>query len=165
MSTQSGWENVLWNEVEAAQNQGFEPLPEGTFVFQLVPGGAKYRSKTFQQVVDGTPTEISLTDINASAAIAEGDLKGRRVFFAYPDPKGTNKEGKPKAWSKQVFKKLSVVLGEDLQEGEDPVSYLNRVASSGTGRFTAKLQKGNYTPQGATEPRVELNLFSVAPAA
>jgi hypothetical protein len=157
MSENSGWANVTCGEVEAAQNAGFEPLPEGTFIFQLVPGGAKYRTKDFNGV--------SLTDINASAAIAEGDLKGRRVFFAYPDPKGTNKEGKPKTWSKQVFKKLSVVLGEDLQEGEDPVEYLNRVASSGTGRFTAKLQKGTYIPTGATEPRVELNLFSVAPAA
>lgn len=147
----NGWSDVKLSDIQL-EKSGFAPLPEGDFTFQLVPG-AQYRERN------------GFTELNLSASIAEGELAGRRVFFSYPDPSSTNAEGKPKTWSKQALKKLQVVLGEEPLEGEDAVEYFNRISSSGVARFGAKLQKGNYIPQGQTEPRVELGLFSVKPAA
>lgn len=151
-----GWANVKFGEVEAPVDAGFAPIPDGEYTFQLLPL-AKYRYQEF----DG----VTFANTNATAGIAEGDLSGRRVFFEFPDPSSTNKEGKPKAWSKQVFKKLSIVMGIDINEGEDPVSFLNRAAGTGNGRFTAKLGTRAYVKDGENKTRQELNLFSFKPAA
>jgi hypothetical protein len=150
----NGWTNIKFGELEV--NDGFPALPEGDFDFQLLPV-AQYRTKEF----DGKTYQ----DVNASASFVAGDLQGRRIFFSYPDPTSTNKDGKPKTWSAQMLKKLSIVMGIDIEDGEDPVAYLNRAATTGAARFGGKLQKGRYIPEGQTEPRVELNLFSVRPAA
>lgn len=150
------WSNIKLADIEPEKSE-FAPLPEGDYTFQLVPG-AQYRTRQFQ---DGN----SVTEINVIAAIVEGDHRGRRIFFNYPDPTSTNKDGKPKTWSKQALKKLETVLGESAFEGEDNVAYLNRIASGGAARFSGSLKKGTYVKAGQTEPEAELNLWSVAPAA
>ena len=155
MEVQNPWTNVTLADI-AVEKGEFAPLPEGDFTFQLMPG-AQYRTRTFQ---DGN----TVTDLNVTAAIAEGDHKGRRVFFNYPDPTSMNKAGKPKSWSTQALKKLEVVLGESALEGEKPADYLNRVAMTGA-RFGGTLQKGTFVKQGQTEPEAELNIWSVRPAA
>jgi hypothetical protein len=107
----------------------------------------------------------SVTDLNVQVSIAEGDNKGRRIFMRFPDPNSTNKEGKPKTWSKQALKKLQICLGVDPNEGETPVEYLNRVATTEAARFGATLKKGKFIKTGQTEPEVEVGLFSFKPAA
>lgn len=150
------WSNVKLADVKIEDK--FPPLPEGDFVFTLVPG-ASYRERSFTS----GDTNYSVTELNVSAAIADGEHKGRRVFLTYPDPEFVSPKGKPSAWSAQAMKKLEIALGIDSLPGEDPADYFNRVAGMNA-TFGMELKKGTYTPQGAAEARVEPQLFSVHPA-
>ena len=154
--TQGGWSGVKLSDIQIEKGQ-FSPIPAGEYTFQLVPG-ASFRTRQF-------PDGNSVTELNVQAAIAEGEMKGRRVFFNYPDPASTNRDGKPKTWSKQALKKLEITLGVDAFEDEAPDTYLNRVATSGVARFAGTLQAGKYIKPGNTEAEAELNLWSVKPAA
>jgi hypothetical protein len=132
-------------------------LAAGDYVFQLLPT-AEYRTNKYNGV----------EELNLSASVAEGDSKGRRIFWNYPDPTSLNKEGKPLSWSGQAMKKLEVTLGEDSLPGESTKDYFNRVAATGNARFTGSWgpnAKKPYTPAGSDTPRNELNVFSVKPAA
>lgn len=151
------WQQVKLSDIQV-EKTGFAPIPEGDYVFQVLPG-AQYRTKQFG---DGN----TVTELNFRAAIVEGDNKGRQTFVTYPDPSSTNRDGKPKTWVRQAFKKLEVVLGVDAFADEDYTTYLNRVALQGA-RFGGKLEKNKkgYTKPGQTEPETELNLWSVRPAA
>jgi len=145
---------LAWTDVNLAdvKPEGFDPIPEGTYTFSLLPT-ATLRDRNGVQ------------ELNVSASITNGDFTGRRVFFSYPDPTSTDSKGKKRSWSAQALKKLEIALGTEITEGESPVEYLNRVASNGHGTFQATLAKGTYIPEGATEPRVEFKLFSVQPSA
>jgi len=148
------FETVILADIQLEKTQ--QP-PVGTYVFQLLPT-AEVRNNKFTQV----------QELNLSAAIAEGDFKGRRVFWNYPDPSTVGQDGKTFAWSAQAMKKLEHVLGIDALEGESSVDYFNRAAASGNARFSAYFgpnAKKPYTPAGADEPRNELNIFTVKPAA
>lgn len=130
-------------------------IPAGTYVFSVLPG-AEYRTNKFN----------GIEELNLSFAIAEGELAGRRVFQSYPDPTAISKKsGKPMSWSAQALKKLSVVIGHDPLPGEDTATYFNRIALTGNARFTGVMAPGSYIPEGATEPKVEFNIFNVSPAA
>ena len=128
-------------------------LPAGKYVFQLLPG-AEVRNNKF------TNNE----ELNVSAAVAEGDSAGRRIFLTYPDPTSVSKNGKPMAWSAQALKKLEISLGVDSLPGENAAEYLNRVASR-HGRFTITLGLDGYIKEGETEARIVPKLFTVGPAA
>ena len=121
-----------------------ELIPAGDYVFSIVK--ASYAERD--------PNEISV-----SAAIeSEGDVKGRRVFFGYPDPA-------KREWSPKAFKRLVIALGSDILEGEDPVAYLNRNLGGIFGAPIKHEQEKNI-PDGSTEPRTfaRLQTFSVRPA-
>jgi len=126
----------------------------GTYTFQLLPG-AEYRKNKFSDV----------EELNVSAAVAEGDSSGKRIWFTYPDPTATSKNGKSFAWSAQALKKLEIALGTDALPGEDSATYLNRVASSAAARFKGTVSPSRYIRDGETDPRPEFNVFSVGPAA
>lgn len=151
------FETLVMSDIQVEQR---EQLPTGEYVFQLLPT-AEIRINKYN----------GMQELNMSAAVAEGDHKGRRVFWNYPDPDPVDENGtplKPLKWSAQAMKKLEVVLGEDSQEGETPKDYFNRVASSGNARFSALYgpnQKKPYIPQGSDVPRNELQIFSVKAAA
>lgn len=130
------------------------PVPVGTYVFLLLPG-AEYRQNKFN----------SIEELNVSAAVAEGEHQGRRIFWSYPDPTAISSKGKSLAWSAQALKKFELSLGVDALPGEDPQTYLNRVASSGNARFTGTIQPSRFIREGETEGRPEFNVFSVSPAA
>lgn len=132
-----------------------EALPAGNYVFTLLPG-ALYRTNKF----------TNAEELNVSFAVADGDYTGRRIFQSYPDPTSISKKsGKPNTWSAQALKVLEIALGEESLPGEDPATWLNRVATSGNTRFAATMAQGKYIPTGQTEARVEFNIFSPEPAA
>jgi hypothetical protein len=146
-----------FNEVRLADVELEKPsaLPAGTYTFGVVPG-AEFRTNKFN----------GIEELNLSFVVAEGEQAGRRIFQTYPDPSAVSKKsGKPMTWSAQALKKLEVVIGIDSLPGEDLVTYFNRVAVSGNGRFTGVMAPGKYIPEGQTEPKVEFNIFSVSPAA
>lgn len=131
-------------------------VPAGTYVFQLLPG-AHYRVNPF----------TSVEELNVSAAVAEGENAGKVQFWNYPDPTTTDKKGKSRAWSAQALKKLEVSMGIDSNPGEDPATYLNRVATEGGGRFTGTISSRTFTntKTGKEQTKTEFSLFDVEAAA
>lgn len=141
------WSNVKMSDVQVSN---FTELPEGDFVFQIVPG-ASYRDRGGSQ------------ELSVQAVVVEGESKGRRTFLNFPDPESVSQNGKPKAWSAQQLKKLQLALGVDAEDGEDPVAYFHRPEVLNS-QFTMTRARGNYIPNGATEAKIENKLFSVRPA-
>lgn len=128
------WTNINLKEVNAAD---LNLVADGTYVFQL-NSGAKYND---------------FGGIYASATIqSEGDFTGKRVSFSYPNPDEYN-------WSAPALKRLSVVVGIDVEEGEDPVAFLNRIAGNNfAGKIVNKDDKTGVK-------RSNLQTMSVKPAA
>jgi hypothetical protein len=151
-----GFETVNLNEIEL---QKPAPLALGDYTFQLMPG-AEFRINKYN----------GIEELNLSAAVAEGDNAGKRVFITYPDPTAVSKpkdgsQGKPLTWSAQAMKKLEIALGVDSLPGENPKDYFNRVANSSSARFGASVIPGRNIQKGETEPRPEFGIFTVRPAA
>lgn len=136
------WQNVNLSDV-SVQDQ---IIPVGTYTFELAPG-AKFDEKG---------------NLRTSATIVnDGEFTGKRMFFSYPDPEGISSKGKSQAWSATAFKRLTVAIGEDPQDGESLDGYLNRVAGA---RF-----QSNVTHSAPTDaypnPSANLNIFNPRPAA
>ena len=153
--------DVKLKDVELEKPQA---IPVGDYVFQLLPG-AEVRINKYSQ----------LEELNLSASVAEGDFQGRRVFWSYPDPSTVGTSGNSFAWSSQAMKKLEISLGEDALDGEDSLSYFNRVAGN-MPRFRAKMvtetrknkETSKYEPyirEGETEPRAVFGIFTVGASA
>jgi hypothetical protein len=130
------------------------PVPIGDYVFQLQPG-AEYR----------TNPNTNIEELNVRFDVVEGDFAGRPVFVNYPDPTATTKEGKSLKWSGQALKKLEVALGTDSLPGEDPKTYLNRVASSACARIRASMLDNTYVKNGQTVSNTHFGIFTVSPSA
>lgn len=133
---------MTWKNIDLANiNPNLELIPAKQYTFELLVG-AKYD--------DRDPGRIS-----ANAAIVnDGEFTGRRLFFSYPNPE-------IKEWSPKALKRLEQALGVDAQEGEDPVAYLNRAAGSRFGAAVTHTVPNEEYPN----PRANLNIFSVKPAA
>jgi hypothetical protein len=129
----SNWENINLTDVPT----GLEIIPKGIYTFQIMPG-ARYN--------DRNPNKVEF-----QLAVVGGEFAGKRAFASYPDPSEY-------AWSPSVFKRLTVALGTDVEAGEDPVVYLNRVAN-----LHVNLEVKHRTDTSGTE-RADVNLFAPKPA-
>lgn len=128
------WQNINLKEINASD---LNLVADGVYVFQLNPG-AQYNPNG---------------SIFLSATIqSDGEFKGKRVPFSYPNPEEYN-------WSAPALKRLAVVTGHDVEENEDPVSFLNRISGS---LFTGKIV--NKEDKTGTK-RSNLQTMSVKPAA
>lgn len=135
------WTNVNIKEINPAQ---LDLVAPGDYVFVL-NAGAKYNERGA---------------ILASATIeSDGEFRGKKMLFSYPDPESVSSEGKVQTWSSVAFKRLEVALGQDVDEGEDPVAYLNRVAG---GKFAAKV---TAKEDNTGTKRSNIQLLNVRPAA
>jgi len=150
-----GFETVVAADVKLEKNIP----PPGEYVFQLLPG-AEERPNKFTQVME----------LNLSAAVAEGDEAGKRVFWSYPDPDAIQKSGKNAgkrmSFSEQAMKKLEIALGIDALPGEIFPEYFRRVAANGAARFGATIEVNKYIKDGKEvtgDPK--FNIFSVKAAA
>ena len=134
------WSSINLREVNPAQ---LDLVAPGTYVF-AINAGAKYNERGA---------------VLASATIeSDGDFKGKRMLFSYPDPESVSSEGKVQGWSSVAFKRLSIAVGQDIEEGEDPVAYLNRIAGS-------KFAAGVTVKETDTGKRSNIQLLNVKPAA
>jgi hypothetical protein len=105
------WQNINLKEVNASD---LNLVADGVYSFTLNPG-AKYNE---------------YGGIFLSAAItSDGEFKGKRVSFSYPNPEEYN-------WAAPALKRLFVVTGNETEENEDPVAALNRIAGA---IFSAKI--------------------------
>lgn len=135
------WTNINLKEINPAQ---LDLVAAGTYTFSLNTG-AKYND-------NGA--------ILASATIeSDGEFRGKRMLFSYPDPESISSSGKVQQWSSVAFKRLEVALGQDVEEGEDPVAYLNRVAGS---KFSAGVV---VKDDNTGTKRSNIQLLNVKPAA
>lgn len=132
---------MSWQTIDLSTiNPNLEIVPEGSYTFSV--SGAKY----------GT-TDPGRVEVTATL-VTEGDYTGRKLFFSYPDPEKMD-------WSPKAFKRLEQAIGVDANAGEGPVEYLNRVAGS---RFRATVKHRKPTEE-FPNPKADLNIFSVSPAA
>lgn len=151
-----GFETVILADVKIEKPA---PVPAGLgYTFQLQPG-ASYRDNPYNKI----------QELNVRFDVTEGDFAGRPVFVSYPDPSALNKSGKPMSWSAQALKKLEVALGSDSLPGEDPATYLNRVALNEHSRIKADILPGkSYKDSKTGEDREgdpTFGIFTVSPAA
>lgn len=126
------WEMPSVDEVVVQDRAatGFTPIPAGNYTLTLLP------SSNF---------DTTKQRLNIAVAIAEGDLKGRRIFPTLPKPKNNSD------WPNQVLKRIALATGADFLPAEDAVSYLNRVAGNGHSRFTANLYERKYKKNDGTD--------------
>lgn len=138
---------MSWTDVDLTEiPTGLEVVPKGRYDFQLLPG-AKYGDQSF-----------NVGSVEATVAVASGDNTGRRLFLSYPNPASTDQKGNPKTWSLNAFKRLVEAVGTDIEKGEEPVAYLNRVAG-----LRVNLEVTHYeSNDGGT--RAKVNIFNPAPA-
>lgn len=151
-----GFETLVLADVKIEKPS---PVPAGKgYVFQLQPG-ASYRENPYNKI----------QELNVRFDVTEGEFAGRPVFVSYPDPSALNKAGKPMSWSAQALKKLEVSLGTDSLPGEDPATYLNRVALNSHARITADILPGKSYKDTKTgedkEGDPQFGIFTVSPAA
>jgi hypothetical protein len=145
-----GFETVIASEVKIERNIP----PVGEYVFQLMPG-AEERPNKFNGV----------TELNLSAAVAEGDHQGKRVFWTYPDPTAKNKKGEPLSFSSQAMKKLEIAIGVDSLPGETFPEYFRRVGAQNV-RFGAEMLPNKYVKDGKEiEGDPKFGIFTVKAAA
>lgn len=147
---------MSWNDIKLSdvKPEAFPEIPIGTYVMTLLPGATTRQNK------------FGTEELVVSAAIAEGDQAGRRIFLQYPDPDSVNsKTGKKATWSAPALKKLEIALGVEQGDSETPTDFLNRVASNGHSKFQIDIAPANKIRAGESEPRTEPKLFTVQPAA
>ena len=125
---------IKWSEVEVQPTM----LPEGEYILQLL-GGKDDNGRT-----------------TVSTSVADGESVGKRFTFSYPN---FNEQ----AWGLPEFKRLTVALGVDIEDGETPTDYLNRVAG---GTFAIKIFHQEFTDNTTGEKRksAKPRLSSVRPA-
>lgn len=100
---------MSWTSVDLTDvPTGRELLPAGDYTFEVVQNSAKFGKFD--------PNAIEFT-----GAVVGGEFNGRRAFISYPDPDKQD-------WSLTAFKRLTVAIGVDIEKGEGPIDYLNRVA-------------------------------------
>lgn len=138
-----------WSEVDLSGiSLEMELLPEGKYVFSLLPG-AKYNQ--------WNPNKIEV-----GAKVEEGDFKGRVIYFSYGDPDKTPS-------MKTAMKRLEVALAASTgveANGTDPLSYLNNADVVG-GKFLAPVRHRIIpaTEEKPETPKAEISIFKVASVA
>jgi len=117
----STWLDVDLTEVSTDN----DVLPESTyFDWELLPGAK--------------PSDFDANRINCAAKVASGEFTGRVKYFSYPDPA-------KQPWVLGVFRRLVNAIGEEIEKGEEPIAYLNRVAGAG---FSAPVKHSQKEAEG-----------------
>jgi hypothetical protein len=132
-----------WNEVDLSTVPTEAAiLPEGKYEFELLPG-ARFGKWDADRV-------------EAGAKVASGEFSGRICYFNYPSP------AKVGDWVYGVFVRMTKATGVEIEEGETPVDYLNRVAGE---HFMATLKHRTYADSetGESVTKMDLKIGSVGP--
>jgi len=99
----------VWQDINLADvPTGWELLPKGSYTFSVLPG-SKYN--------DRDPGRVDF-----ALAVVGGEFAGKRIYTSFPNPQQFS-------WSPTVLKRFAEAIGSDPEPGEDPVTYLNRVAN------------------------------------
>lgn len=130
---------MSWEEIDLTSvSTDNDLLPEDTdYVWELLPG-AKFG-------------KFDAGRVEAAGKVASGEFAGRVKYFSYPDPK-------KQSWSAGVFVRLTKALKIDIEDGEGPVDYLNRVAGN---HFIAPVKHRLITYEGADTTKDEIKITNV----
>ena len=138
---------MSWTEVDLANvSAEMELIPEGTYVFSLLPG-----AKTNQW----NPNKIEV-----GAKIVDGEYAGRVTYLSYGDP---DKVPAMIGAMKRLEIALAKNTGVAAEEGQGIVDYLNLVAG---GKFVAPVKHRLIPAKEEGEeptPRAEIAVFKVKP--
>lgn len=138
---------MSWTEVDLSSiSDEMERLPEGDYVFALLPG-AKYNQ--------WNPNKIEV-----GAKVAEGEYAGRVLYFSYGDPEKT-----PSMLGamKRLERALSKSSGKEAEAGQNPIDYLNAVAGA---KFVGTVRHRTYTDNnGEEQTKADMALFKIKAAA
>lgn len=134
------WENVDLKGVST----DVALISEGPHVFELLPGAKSNEAGAL---------------LCQAAVVDEGEFKGKRVLFNYPDPESINSKGNVNSWSAVALKRLEVASGVDIDAGESKVDYLNRIAGT---RFASAIK---YNEDSTGQKRMNLQILNVKAAA
>ena len=116
-----------------------EVLPENQYYnFELLPGAK--------------PSRYDADRIECAAKVVDGEFAGRVKYFSYPDP---NKVGD---WVRGVFIRMTHAIGVEIEEGEHPVDYLNRVAG---GKFSAPVKHRVVDSDGVDTTKDEIKIGNI----
>ncbi|CAN5950563.1 unnamed protein product [Sphagnum jensenii] len=114
-------------------------LPENQdFEFELLPG-ARF-------------SKYDPDRVEAAAKVANGEFAGRIKYFSYPDP---NKVGE---WVRGVFIRMTHALGSEIEPGESPVDYLNRMAGA---HFVTKMKHRMVEVDGVSTTKDDIKIGNV----
>lgn len=134
------WENINLKEIST---QEFDLVPTGVYTFEVLPG-AKYNEQGAL--------------IGSLAISSDGEFKGRRMFYSFPDPESTSSKGKVQSWSGVALKRFEQATGVDANDGESKPDYMNRVAGN-------RIQYPVIVKEDETgTKRANLQLLNVKPA-
>lgn len=146
---------MSWTEVNFAEvNPGVDLIAEGDYTLRVLGGE---RNKYDQEAIDVK-----------AAVVNEGPYCGQKVFFKFPNPAVAGKgvpASDPRNWVNKAFKRFEQAIGINIEPGEHPVEYLNRIALS-DGRLDAKIKHSTYknkdTGDDVTKTDVPLGSFRPA---
>jgi hypothetical protein len=130
---------MAWEEIDLTSvSTDNDLLPEEVdYVWELLPG-AKFG-------------RFDLERVEAAGKVASGEFAGRVKYFSYPDPK-------KQSWSPGVFVRMTKAIGIELEDGEGPVDYLNRVAGN---HFVAPVKHRMVSYEGADTTKDEIKITNV----
>lgn len=136
------WTDVSFSEV----NPGAEIIATGEYTFALVNA----------QKGKNDPDEFS---VRASVA-TPGPYAGQSVYIRYPNPEKAGKgvpASDPRNWVIKAFKIFEVAMGHDMNPGEHPVDYVNRIAreaqaQGGSVLFEARIDHETFPDKETGEP-------------
>lgn len=135
------WQNIDLKNISTQP----EAIPDGTYTLTINPGAKLNDKETL--LVSGTIAQ-------------DGEFTGRHVYWSYPDPESVSAKGAVNSWAAVAFKRLTQALGIDMNEGELPVEYLNRVAGN---RVIFPVNTQLPTDEYPT-PRTNVKIFNPRPA-
>lgn len=113
-------------------------LPEGQyFNFELLAGAKESKFKADR--------------IECAAKVVGGEFDGQVKYFSYPPPA-------EQPWVRGVFVRLTHALGVEIESGEEPVAYLNRVAG---GQFSASVKHRVVDQDGMDTTKDEIKIGNI----
>jgi hypothetical protein len=131
---------MSWGEIDLSTTPSDnEILPEASALNFVVTGAKE--------------NKFDAEKVDVFAAVYDGEFKGRKTIFSYPDPAKQD-------WSAGVFVRLAKSMGIAINKGEKPVDYIKRAAAE-KGKFTAPVKHRVVTYDGLEDTKSEVNIMKV----
>jgi hypothetical protein len=106
----------------------------------------------FELLAGAKPSRFDPDRIECAAKVIDGEFAGRVKYFSYPDP------AKVGDWVRGVFIRATRAFGVEIEKGETPVEYLNRVAGA---HFSAPVKHRIVDSDGVDSTKDEIKIGNI----